>query len=87
MGLEEWERRTQAEGTVLVNGEEVSDREMRAMSAYVQQVDVFCGTLTVREQLRFSAALRMPRGTATSERREAVENALKDVRGKRAGKG
>jgi ABC-type multidrug transport system fused ATPase/permease subunit len=40
------------EGSVLVNGHDI-DRAITAVSAYVQQDDLFCGTLTVREHLYF----------------------------------
>lgn len=56
-------------GHVTVNGDELTPKQMRRISAYVQQVlndldiaglnhsvqvDMFIGTLTVREQLQFS---------------------------------
>ncbi|PAV86159.1 hypothetical protein WR25_24456 [Diploscapter pachys] len=46
-------------GSVTVNGVEISQTEMRKISAYVQQIDLFCGTLTVREQLTYSTIADM----------------------------
>ncbi|VDM83156.1 unnamed protein product [Strongylus vulgaris] len=34
-------------GAILVNGRAMTKQEMRSMSAYVQQIDLFCGTLTI----------------------------------------
>lgn len=45
-------RRLVVEGEVLVNGENVGS-SMTRISAYVQQDDLFIGTLTVREHLVF----------------------------------
>jgi ABC-type multidrug transport system ATPase subunit len=45
-------------GTVLINGTPVSD-EISNMSAYVQQEDLFIGTLTVREHLMFQVSIWM----------------------------
>ncbi|XP_062865717.1 broad substrate specificity ATP-binding cassette transporter ABCG2b [Trichomycterus rosablanca] len=47
-------------GQVLVDNKPVTS-ELRLMSAYVVQDDVLMGTLTVRENLLFSANLRLPR--------------------------
>uniref|UniRef100_A0A914RJ05 ABC transporter domain-containing protein n=1 Tax=Parascaris equorum TaxID=6256 RepID=A0A914RJ05_PAREQ len=41
-------------GVVTINGEELRSADMRRVSAYVQQADLFIGTLTVKEQLQFS---------------------------------
>ena len=45
-------------GTVFLNGTPVSD-EINNMSAYVQQEDLFIGTLTVREHLMFQVSSGM----------------------------
>lgn len=42
-------------GTVMVNGTPVHE-EINTMSAYVQQEDLFIGTLTVREHLMFQVS-------------------------------
>lgn len=43
-------------GQVLINGDELSPKQMRRISAYVQQIDMFIGTLKVKEQLNFSVS-------------------------------
>jgi ABC-type multidrug transport system ATPase subunit len=40
-------------GKIYVNGKLVKPENLTAISAYVQQQDLFIGTLTVREVLRF----------------------------------
>uniref|UniRef100_A0A1I7UKV6 ABC transporter domain-containing protein n=1 Tax=Caenorhabditis tropicalis TaxID=1561998 RepID=A0A1I7UKV6_9PELO len=78
-------------GDVTVNGKKVSKQKMRQMCAYVQQVDLFCGTLTVREQLTYTvgstvgllylwikAWMRM-KGSTDEEKRERVESVLRDM--------
>ncbi|XP_076846156.1 broad substrate specificity ATP-binding cassette transporter ABCG2b [Brachyhypopomus gauderio] len=47
-------------GQILVNNKVVTS-ELRLLSAYVVQDDILMGTLTVRENLMFSANLRLPR--------------------------
>ncbi|KAK6013147.1 hypothetical protein OSTOST_21595, partial [Ostertagia ostertagi] len=50
-------KEVESKGAVLVNGKAMTKLDMRRMSAYVQQIDLFCGTLTVKEQLTYSALL------------------------------
>ncbi|EGT53548.1 hypothetical protein CAEBREN_14682 [Caenorhabditis brenneri] len=50
----------ETEGEVIVNGRHMTPTEMKRLSAYVQQDDVFIGMLTVKETLRFAAKLRSP---------------------------
>lgn len=64
-------------GNMLINGQELNKTEVRAMSAYVQQVDLFVGTLTVREQLTFSALLRMGRNYSKEEKMQKVEEVIR----------
>ncbi|KAK0406207.1 hypothetical protein QR680_018435 [Steinernema hermaphroditum] len=66
-------------GEMLVNGEGVTDDEMMRMSAYVQQEDLFCGNLTVREHLSFSAHLRMNARYTYEQREERVERVLEEM--------
>ncbi|XP_065840254.1 protein white-like [Oscarella lobularis] len=47
------------DGNVRLNGMEVLGKSLGGVAAYVQQEDLFVGTLTVYEHLRFQAALRM----------------------------
>ena len=48
---------SQVEGRVLVNGENIGD-EMRTVSGYVQQEDIFFPYLTVGEHLWFNVSSR-----------------------------
>uniref|UniRef100_A0A915BJQ1 ABC transporter domain-containing protein n=1 Tax=Parascaris univalens TaxID=6257 RepID=A0A915BJQ1_PARUN len=63
-------------GVVLVNGESISRKTMRHLSAYVQQNDCFIGTMTVREHLLFSAKLRMGKEFTHEQRLEKVEDVI-----------
>ncbi|CAI2346937.1 unnamed protein product [Caenorhabditis sp. 36 PRJEB53466] len=65
-------------GDVTVNGKKVSKQKMRQMCAYVQQVDLFCGTLTVREQLTYTAWMRM-KDCSAEEKAARVESVLRDM--------
>ncbi|CAI4226905.1 unnamed protein product [Auanema sp. JU1783] len=67
------------QGNVLVNGKTLTKTQMRSISAYVQQEDVFCGTLTVKEQLTYSALLRMGRQYSNIEKREKVEQLIAEM--------
>uniref|UniRef100_A0A7E4ZYS7 ABC transporter domain-containing protein n=1 Tax=Panagrellus redivivus TaxID=6233 RepID=A0A7E4ZYS7_PANRE len=66
-------------GELTVNGEVLDNTQMRRISAYVQQVDMFLGTLKVKEQLKFSAQLRMGRSYTAAQRRERVEQVIRDL--------
>ncbi|CAB3403922.1 unnamed protein product [Caenorhabditis bovis] len=68
----------QYRGNVVVNGKSVSKQKMRSMCAYVQQVDIFCGTLTVREQLNYTAWMRMKASTE-EDRKRRVDAVIKDM--------
>lgn len=59
-------------GEILVNGNELSTNICRK-TGYVEQNDLHCETSTVREALRFSAALRQPRSTSMDEKYAFVE--------------
>ncbi|KJH50397.1 ABC transporter, ATP-binding protein [Dictyocaulus viviparus] len=69
----------QYKGVVLVNGKVMTKERMRCISAYVQQIDLFCGTLTVKEQLTYSALLRMGDKYSYDEKLEKVEEVIKDM--------
>ncbi|WKX95292.1 hypothetical protein Q1695_012052 [Nippostrongylus brasiliensis] len=72
-------KEVESKGAVIVNGKVVTKLEMRHMSAYVQQIDLFCGTLTVREQLIYSALLRMGSQYSYSEKMDKVEEVIRDM--------
>ncbi|XP_062517681.1 protein white-like [Corticium candelabrum] len=65
-------------GTVLLNGEE-GGTDIGHVSAYVQQEDLFVGTLTVKEHLIFHALLRLRRSYTTAQRVERVENVIQEL--------
>ncbi|KAI6206147.1 ABC transporter ATP-binding protein/permease wht-1 [Aphelenchoides besseyi] len=68
------------ESKILVNGEPITPSQMRTISAYVQQVDMFIGSLTVEEQLRYSAQLRMnPKQFPAKAREERVHRLLNQM--------
>ncbi|KAJ7372887.1 ATP-binding cassette sub- G member 2 [Desmophyllum pertusum] len=65
-------------GHVLVNGVK-QPNNFKCITGYVVQEDVVMGTLTVRENLHFSAALRLPGKLSKRERKERVEATLSDL--------
>ncbi|KAL8603575.1 hypothetical protein ACOMHN_022527 [Nucella lapillus] len=68
----------QIEGDVQVNGVSIGGG-IRNISAYVQQDDLFFGTLTVRETLRFRAMLRMDQSIKKTTRLERVEEVIVEM--------
>jgi ABC-type multidrug transport system ATPase subunit len=70
-------------GVISINGEPVGDSTMkRLMSkvAYVKQADVFFGHLTVRDQLTYTALLRMPSHITTAQKHAEVERVVQQLR-------
>ncbi|XP_068738261.1 broad substrate specificity ATP-binding cassette transporter ABCG2-like [Montipora capricornis] len=65
-------------GVVLVNGQKQPEN-FKCITGYVVQDDVVMGTLTVRENLHFSASLRLSRKLSTRERSKRVEETLSDL--------
>ncbi|KAJ7318627.1 ATPase [Desmophyllum pertusum] len=68
----------QVTGTVEVNDHPIGI-DINALSAYIQQEDLFIGSLTVREHLIFQAALRMDKHTPKQRRRERVEEVMVEL--------
>ncbi|CAG0879453.1 unnamed protein product [Darwinula stevensoni] len=66
-------------GRFMVNGKTVKRSALTGMSAYIQQEDLFIGTLTVREHLRFQALLRMDKEIKYQQRMERVEQLIQEV--------
>jgi len=52
---------------------------MAGLSGYVQQDDIFIGTLTVAEHLWLMAMLRMDRHLSKVERQEKVDEVVNEV--------
>ncbi|CAL8285980.1 unnamed protein product [Arctogadus glacialis] len=66
-------------GTVFVDGRPVTN-DLRLTSAYVVQDDVLMGTLSVRENLLFSANLRLdPKNHSSADKQSRVENILEEL--------
>jgi ATP-binding cassette subfamily G (WHITE) protein 2 len=63
---------------VLLNGEPLP-AYYNCMSGYVVQEDVLMGTLTVKENIEFSASLRIPGGISSTERKSRVNSLLKEL--------
>ncbi|WKY00767.1 hypothetical protein Q1695_015082 [Nippostrongylus brasiliensis] len=66
-------------GDISINDMLLEDGDMKALSAYVQQEDLFSSQVTVEEQLMFAARLRMPANKTDEERRASVENAIQEM--------
>ncbi|XP_069486639.1 broad substrate specificity ATP-binding cassette transporter ABCG2-like [Ambystoma mexicanum] len=65
-------------GEVLIDGAP-QPPNFKCISGYVVQDDVVMGTLTVRENLQFSAALRLPRSIRQKEKDERIDQILKEL--------
>ncbi|XP_070614122.1 broad substrate specificity ATP-binding cassette transporter ABCG2-like [Erythrolamprus reginae] len=65
-------------GDVFINGAP-QPANFKCISGYVVQDDVVMGTLTVRENLQFSAALRLPKTVKTHEKEERINQVLKEL--------
>ncbi|XP_072038572.1 broad substrate specificity ATP-binding cassette transporter ABCG2-like isoform X1 [Amphiura filiformis] len=65
-------------GTVLIDGAPQPEN-FRLCSGYVVQDDVVMGTLTVRENLAFSASLRLSKKISKKEKKERVEDIIMEL--------
>lgn len=65
-------------GDVLINGAP-QPANFKCSSGYVVQDDVVMGTLTVRENLQFSAALRLPTTMKNDEKNERINTIIKEL--------
>uniref|UniRef100_A0A8C2XBH8 ATP-binding cassette, sub-family G (WHITE), member 2a n=1 Tax=Cyclopterus lumpus TaxID=8103 RepID=A0A8C2XBH8_CYCLU len=65
-------------GEVLIDGAH-QPPNFKCLSGYVVQDDVVMGTLTVRENFRFSAALRLPKSVSQKEKEEKVEKLIQEL--------
>jgi ATP-binding cassette subfamily G (WHITE) protein 2 len=65
-------------GDVLLDGHKLP-KNYKCSSGYVVQDDVVMGTLSVRENLSFSAALRLPSSYTYQERKEAVDRVIEEL--------
>ncbi|XP_075400144.1 broad substrate specificity ATP-binding cassette transporter ABCG2 [Tenrec ecaudatus] len=65
-------------GDVLINGAP-RPSNFKCTSGYVVQDDVVMGTLTVRENLQFSAALRLPTTMRNHEKNERINTIIQEL--------
>ncbi|XP_029007626.1 broad substrate specificity ATP-binding cassette transporter ABCG2d [Betta splendens] len=65
-------------GRVLIDGAP-QPPNFKCLSGYVVQDDVVMGTLTVRENLHFSAALRLPSSVPRGEKEARVDRLIKEL--------
>ncbi|XP_013887337.1 ATP-binding cassette sub-family G member 2 [Austrofundulus limnaeus] len=65
-------------GEVLIDGAP-QPPNFKCLSGYVVQDDVVTGTLTVRQNLSFSAALRLPSSVPQSEKEARVNHLIKEL--------
>ncbi|XP_015266319.1 PREDICTED: ATP-binding cassette sub-family G member 2-like [Gekko japonicus] len=65
-------------GEILINGYPQPPK-FKCMSGYVVQEDIVMGTLTVRENLEFSAALRLPSSMSSQEKKERVDQIIMEL--------
>ncbi|XP_048579774.1 broad substrate specificity ATP-binding cassette transporter ABCG2 [Nematostella vectensis] len=65
-------------GTVLIDGR-LQPENFKCISGYVVQDDVVMGTLTIRENLNFSACLRLPRTLSKKDREQRVNETVRDL--------
>jgi ATP-binding cassette, subfamily G (WHITE), eye pigment precursor transporter len=62
-----------------INGIPVTATELRVRCAYVQQDDLFIGSLTTKEHLMFQAMLRMDRNKTHKEKLQRVSDVLAEL--------
>jgi ABC-type multidrug transport system ATPase subunit len=70
-------------GTLTLNGEVLDTKSMKKFKkqiAYVKQDDLFFGHLTVRDQLTYTALLRMPSSWTKQQKLAKVESVINELR-------
>ncbi|CAL1544612.1 unnamed protein product, partial [Lymnaea stagnalis] len=65
-------------GQLLLDGKPVP-KNFKCMVGYVVQDDVVMGTLSIRENFAFSAALRLPTSVRANERKEKIDQVIKEL--------
>ncbi|XP_053998040.1 protein white-like [Hylaeus anthracinus] len=66
-------------GLMAANGQRVSSTILTSRTAYVQQDDLFLGTLTVKEHLLFQAMVRMDRRIPMAQRIRRVNEVINEL--------
>lgn len=70
----------QYSGDIKINGKRITRFEkMAPLSGYVQQDDLFIGSLKVKEHLTFQAMLRMDKNISREDKLKRINKLLKDV--------
>ncbi|OON14967.1 ABC transporter, ATP-binding protein, partial [Opisthorchis viverrini] len=69
----------QLSGYVLLDGERPRANVHRHLCGYVVQDNIAVDTLTVRENIAFSAALRLPRKLTSEERKAKVDEVIEEL--------
>lgn len=72
-------KRGSVQGTVTVNGRQVSSQRYRRIAGFVDQEDNLMGTLTVYETVLYSALLRLPRDMALESKKLRVLETLHEL--------
>jgi energy-coupling factor transporter ATP-binding protein EcfA2 len=67
------------EGDILVNGEPKNTATFQRLAGYCEQNDIHVGTATVREALRFSARMRLPKEVSREKREKFVDEVMQLV--------
>jgi len=62
----------------MINGSDADATRMAMVSRYIQQEDLFFGTMTVKEHLVFHAMLRMDRNVSKEAKMRRVYQVLKE---------
>ncbi|XP_055346252.1 protein white-like [Paramacrobiotus metropolitanus] len=66
------------EGAICINNRKIG-KAITSISAYVQQVDLFVGTLTVREHLIFQSEVRMDKHISKENRLRRVDEVIAEL--------
>jgi ATP-binding cassette subfamily G (WHITE) protein 2 len=65
-------------GTLLIDGQPQPEN-YKCICGYVVQDDIVTGTLTVRENIMFSANLRLPSSVNQKQKEEQVDNVINEL--------
>lgn len=66
-------------GDIKINGLKRTPHVFKRIAAYVEQEDRMFGELTVEEQIRFSAYMRLPKSMSEDEKQERVERTIQEL--------
>lgn len=72
-------KNTISTGQVAINGQRIKAKVLDQKAAYVQQTDLFIGSLTVHEHLLFHAMVRMNKNINYAHRIERVDEVINEV--------